>query len=148
MRRGPDYAPLRAAARRHGQHAPLSRTALTHRLQASRPCAAPIGSSASLPEPTAPPMTTAPTARLRPLLASAFLVVAATSGLLSACYRDDSTAPGSRRPLSRVLLTDSPFPYDSVTAVEIYIESIAASEKSDTTGMVEADWVTVATPRR
>ena len=93
-------------------------------------------------------MTTANRVHLRPLLASALLVVAASSGLVMACYQDDSTGPGGRRPLSRVLLTDSPFPYDSVAAVEIYIESIAASETSDTTDMDEGDWVTVATPRR
>ncbi len=45
-----------------------------------------------------------------------------------------------------VLLTDSPFPFDAVQRVEVYIESIAASASADTAGDVTTGWVTVAEP--
>ena len=89
-----------------------------------------------------------PSPRLKPLLAATAVAIAALA-FVTGCYEDDSTGPNSPGPrLSRILLTDAPFPYDSVSAVEIFIESIAASESSDTTGLDEGDWVTVATPRR
>jgi hypothetical protein len=64
-----------------------------------------------------------------------------------ACYQDDSTAPnlpGGAKPVARVLLTDAPFPYDSVTSVNLYIVRIEASTQMDTTG---GAWVVFAEPR-
>jgi len=73
------------------------------------------------------------------LLAAALLVGAS-------CYKDDTTSPTNRKPLARVLLTDAPFPYDSVASVNVYVASIDASSDLDTTG--GGEWVRVATPDR
>src|SRR5205814_3882122 len=63
----------------------------------------------------------------------------------SACYQDDSSnGPASRKPLAKVLLTDAPFPYDSITSVNLYVVRIEASAQLDT---VRGDWVVVAEPR-
>src|SRR5947208_16855742 len=63
----------------------------------------------------------------------------------SACYQDDSSnGPASRKPLAKVLLTDAPFPYDSVTSVNLYVVRLEASTQMDATGR---DW-TVITERR
>src|SRR5437762_1192677 len=63
------------------------------------------------------------------------------------CYQDETTTPApSRKPLARVLLTDAPFPYDSVASVNVYVGSIDASSGLDTTG--GGEWVRVATPDR
>ena len=72
-----------------------------------------------------------------PLLAAALLVGAG-------CYKDDTTSPLHGKPLARVLLTDAPFPYDSVASVNVYVASIDASSDIDTTG--GGTWVRVATP--
>jgi len=72
-----------------------------------------------------------------PLLAAALLVGAG-------CYKDDTTSPLHGKPLARVLLTDAPFPYDSVVSVNVYVASIDASSDIDTTG--GGTWVRVATP--
>src|SRR5438552_17957405 len=64
----------------------------------------------------------------------------------SACYQDDSSnGPASRKPLAKVLLTDAPFPYDSVTSVNLYVVRIEASTQMDATG---GDWIVIAEPRR
>ncbi|OLC07878.1 MAG: hypothetical protein AUH34_00590, partial [Gemmatimonadetes bacterium 13_1_40CM_70_12] len=73
------------------------------------------------------------------LLAAALLVGAG-------CYKDDTTSPQYGKPRARVLLTDAPFPYDSVASVNLYVASIAASGDVDTTG--GGEWVRVATPDR
>src|SRR2546426_812832 len=73
------------------------------------------------------------------LLAAALLVGAG-------CYKDDTTSPQSGKPRARVLLTDAPFPYDSVASVNLYVASIAASGDVDTTG--GGQWVRAATPAR
>jgi hypothetical protein len=86
--------------------------------------------------------------RLRPVLAAAALTAAALLAASTACYEDDTSSPKLAGQLTRVLLTDSPFPYDSVQAVEVYVESIAASVSFDTTGTHESDWITVATPKK
>lgn len=73
------------------------------------------------------------------------LVLALGAGL--ACYEDDSLAGGPQgRALARVLLTDAPFPYDSVAAVDVYIVRIEASAQFDTSG--SGSWTTIAVPRR
>ena len=75
----------------------------------------------------------------------AFTMTAALTAL-AAC--GDST-PTTARPGAEtsVLLTDAPFPYDSVTRVDVYIERIEASTSGDTTG-TSGSWVTVAEPKR
>ena len=70
-----------------------------------------------------------------PLLAAALLV---------GCYQDDTSGPVTHKPLARVLLTDAPFPYDSITSVNLYVVRIEASAQLDT---VRGDWVVVAEPR-
>ena len=72
-----------------------------------------------------------------PLLAAALLIGAG-------CYKDDTTSPLNGKPRARVLLTDAPFPYDSVASVNVYVASIDASRDIDTTG--GGAWVRVATP--
>jgi len=63
------------------------------------------------------------------------------------CYQDETTTPApSRKPLARVLLTDAPFPYDSVASVNVYVVSIDASSGLDTSG--GGDWVRVASPEK
>src|SRR5438552_1328197 len=73
------------------------------------------------------------------LLAAALLVAAS-------CYKDDTTSPRNGKSLARVLLTDAPFPYDSVARVNVYVASIDASSDLDTTG--GGQWVRAATPAR
>jgi hypothetical protein len=73
--------------------------------------------------------------------------LALAAGLLTGCYRDDTRilAPdGSGR--ARVLLTDAPFPYDSVASVDLYITRIDASASLDTSG--GGTWTTIVAPRR
>jgi len=65
----------------------------------------------------------------------------------NACYQDDtSVSPGSaQKPVAKVLLTDAPFPYDSVSSVNLHVVRIEASTQMDTTG---GDWVVFAEPRQ
>jgi uncharacterized protein DUF4382 len=81
---------------------------------------------------------------MRRLLPALVLVVAA----LGACYQDDISLtnglPG--RPLTRILLTDAPFPYDQVLSVDVHIVRVQASTSADTGG--SSVWTTVAEPRR
>lgn len=77
------------------------------------------------------------------------VVVCAIAALLAGggCYQDDTTAaPRSTVSLARVLLTDAPFPYDSVAGVNVSIVRIEASAGSDTTG--GGHWVLIAAPRQ
>ena len=53
------------------------------------------------------------------------LALLAVVTILVACYKDDVTtagAPNSRKPMAKVLLTDVPFPFDSVQSVQVYIQ--------------------------
>ncbi|HEX9611692.1 MAG TPA: DUF4382 domain-containing protein [Gemmatimonadales bacterium] len=71
-----------------------------------------------------------------------------TFGLIAgwACYQDETAGPDRVTSLARVLLTDAPFPYDSVESVNIYVVSVAASSDPDTSG--GAEWETIAEPNR
>ncbi|HTI06337.1 MAG TPA: DUF4382 domain-containing protein [Gemmatimonadales bacterium] len=81
-----------------------------------------------------------------PRLTIALLVLA---GLATACYKDDSSGPARGRPMAKILLTDDPFPFDSVQSVKVYIVSIAVSTHPDTgTSADSMQWVTVAAPHR
>jgi hypothetical protein len=76
------------------------------------------------------------------------LVLCAIAALLAGggCYHDETTAVPSSISLARVLLTDAPFPYDSVASVNVFIVRIEASAGSDTTG--GGHWVLIAAPRQ
>lgn len=79
-------------------------------------------------------------------LTLALLVLA---GLATACYKDDSSGPSRGRPMAKILLTDDPFPFDSVQSVNVYVVSIAVSTHPDTgTSADSMAWVTVAAPHR
>lgn len=47
----------------------------------------------------------------------------------------------------RVLLTDAPFPYDSVESVDLYVASVAVATSADTTAPDGAQWQVIAEPR-
>jgi hypothetical protein len=76
-----------------------------------------------------------------PLLTTALLAV-------GGCYQDDTSpsAPNSAKPTAKVLLTDAPFPYDSVSSVNLHIVRIEASHQPDTSG--GGNWVLVTEPRK
>ncbi|PYO15558.1 MAG: hypothetical protein DMD31_04650 [Gemmatimonadetes bacterium] len=65
-----------------------------------------------------------------------------------ACYQDDTvpSAPQSVKSLTRVLLTDAPFPYDSVASVHLHVVRIEANTLADTTG--SGAWALIAEPRK
>ncbi|HEX6534231.1 MAG TPA: DUF4382 domain-containing protein [Gemmatimonadaceae bacterium] len=77
---------------------------------------------------------------LAPLALAAALAVPAACG--------DGTAPRQQGGdgTTSVLLTDSPFPYDSLESVSVYVLSVAASPTGDTT--TDEGWVTIAEPHR
>lgn len=78
-------------------------------------------------------------APLAPLALCAALLVPAACG--------DGTAPRTHGDGSTsVLITDGPFPYDSLQSVNVYVVSIAASPAADTSA--GASWVTIAEPHR
>jgi hypothetical protein len=78
------------------------------------------------------------------------LPVLAVAALMAggACYQDDTTPAGPliRRPLAKVLLTDAPFPYDSVASVNVYVVRIEANALADTSG--GGEWVLITEPKR
>jgi hypothetical protein len=79
------------------------------------------------------------------------LALLAVATIAVACYKDDVTTavPNSRKPMAKVLLTDDPFPFDSVQSVQVYIVSIAVSTHPDTgTSADSMHWETVAAPHR
>jgi len=81
-------------------------------------------------------------------LSLALLAVATIAG---GCYQDDARSANGLNPGSRakILLTDDPFPFDSVQSVQVYIVSIALSTHPDTgTSADSMHWVTVAAPHR
>jgi len=69
---------------------------------------------------------------------------------LTACYQDDTLRPGTIAP-TVVLLTDDPFPFDSVGSVNIHVRRIEASP-TDTApedrAVGNATWVEIAAPNR
>jgi len=71
-------------------------------------------------------------------------LVAAALLVPGACYQDDTTAGPFGKPVARVLLTDAPFPYDSVQHVNIYVDRIEANTSPDTSG--GGQWVLIAQP--
>src|SRR2546430_3321845 len=73
--------------------------------------------------------------------------LAVAVGLTTFTCSDSSTTPANSTRATRTLLTDSPFPYDQVARVDIYVVSVAASLAADTTAS-GGDFVTLATPNR
>jgi hypothetical protein len=79
------------------------------------------------------------------------LALLAFAMIAAGCYQDDARPLGGISQLARakVLLTDDPFPFDSVQSVQVYIVSIALSTHPDTgTSADSMQWVTVAAPHR
>src|SRR5881409_885513 len=79
------------------------------------------------------------------------LALLAAAAIAVACYKDDVTTAvrSSGKPMAKVLLTDDPFPFDSVQSVQVYIVNIAVSTHPDTgTSADSMHWVTVAAPHR
>jgi hypothetical protein len=70
------------------------------------------------------------------------MMLAAVAGL--SCARDGSLDPPDDG-LTRVLLTDAPFPFDQVSRVDVFIVSVAAASTADTIVATDA-WITLAEP--
>jgi uncharacterized protein YjdB len=84
--------------------------------------------------------------RIRPFVIPALSLAAS---VVLGCYQDDPggpAAPNTNGGRTRVLITDAPFPYDSVARVEVYVTAVKAFASADTGR--GAPGVTVATPRR
>jgi hypothetical protein len=80
---------------------------------------------------------------------SAILACSITLTVLGAGACSDDPGGPHRDGLTRVLLTDAPFPYDLVSKVEVFIQSISASVAADTGAAAdEQGWVTIAEPMR
>lgn len=84
-------------------------------------------------------------------LSFALLAAVVTAVTAIACYQDDTAAPnaaGTRR-ATRVLITDAPFPFDTVASVDIYFISISASTEPDTgSNANNMQWVPLVEPHR
>ncbi|MGH7529552.1 MAG: DUF4382 domain-containing protein [Gemmatimonadales bacterium] len=83
------------------------------------------------------------------LLTLSLAVLGVVAGAF-ACYEDDLGGPdtGNGKPIAKVLVTDAPFPFDTVQSVNMYIVSVAASTAADTSAPGGQQWVTIAEPRR
>jgi hypothetical protein len=66
--------------------------------------------------------------------------------LIAGVVTCNSSAPGATGPLSRVLLTDGPFPYLWIDRVDLFVVSVSVSVDADTGA--SGNFVTVATPNR
>ena len=77
------------------------------------------------------------------------LALLAVGTMTLACYQDDSTGNTTGRPVTNVLLTDAPFPFDTVQSVNVYVISVSVSTQADTGGSADSmSWVTVTEPHR
>ena len=83
-------------------------------------------------------------------LSFVLLAAVVTTVVGGACYQDDSTGMNAaNRRATRVLITDAPFPFDSVQSVDVYIISISASTQPDTGGNADnVQWVPIVEPHR
>jgi hypothetical protein len=80
---------------------------------------------------------------MKHLLAASLALLGAVA---AACYQDDTLHPAAISP-TQVLITDDPFPFDTVGSVNIYVSRIEATTGLDTTG-TGGTWVTIATPHK
>ncbi len=79
------------------------------------------------------------------------LALLAVATIAAGCYKDDATSLPDRccTSTANVLITDAPFPFDTVQSVDVYIVSIAFSTQPDTGGSADSmSWVTVTEPHR
>ncbi|MGH2830170.1 MAG: DUF4382 domain-containing protein, partial [Actinomycetota bacterium] len=76
--------------------------------------------------------------------------LAVAGGLGIACYQDDALHPAAIAP-TKVFLTDAPFPYDSVSSVNVYVTRVEASPR-DTAPADRAagrvTWIEIAAPNK
>jgi hypothetical protein len=72
-------------------------------------------------------------------------ILAAAAVLTIAACSDTTNGLNGR---TQVLLTDAPFPFGGISRVDVYIAKIEASTSTDTTGGVDAGWVTIASPMK
>jgi len=72
------------------------------------------------------------------------LLLSAISGLELACYEDSLFEPHFAQGLTRVFLTDAPFPLETVGTVEVYVVEISASTDPDSTAGWDS-WTSLAT---
>ena len=80
---------------------------------------------------------------------SRLCVILLAGAALLGCYQDDSTGTLNRKPMARVLLTDAPFPFDTVQSVDIYVINVSVSTQADTGNDADnMSWVTVTEPHR
>ncbi len=73
------------------------------------------------------------------------MTAAVLLALLPAACVDEAGGPGSGE--VQVLLTDAPFPFESVERVDVFIEQVDASEQVDTSG-AGVTWATIARPQQ
>jgi len=78
------------------------------------------------------------------------LALLAVATLAVACYQDDSVStPNNAVSPTKVLITDAPFPFDTVQSVNVYVISVSVSTQADTGGSADSmSWVTVTSPHR
>jgi hypothetical protein len=67
--------------------------------------------------------------------------------VLTSCNTSETGPQSPAEGQTSVFLTDAPFPFDGVSRVDVYIESIALAVSADTSD-AGPPWVTVATPNR
>jgi uncharacterized protein DUF4382 len=75
----------------------------------------------------------------------------AVAAIAVACYKDDASAPtqSGDGPIAKILITDAPFPFDTVQSVDVYVISVSVSTEPDTGGSADSmSWVTVTEPHR
>ena len=65
--------------------------------------------------------------------------------ILAAC---SETGTGGQLGKTRILLTDSPFPYDRIARVDMHIVRVQVNATADTSQGTETGWTTVAEPNR
>lgn len=82
-------------------------------------------------------------------MTKALLTILAAGAVVAACGDGLTDVLPPPDGMTRIYLTDAPFPYDQVDRVDVHIVSIAATTEADTgAGVDERDWVTVVTPDR
>ena len=65
---------------------------------------------------------------------------------VGACSND--AVQSAQGPVSRVLMTDGPFPFDRVARVDLYVVTLSASLNPDTSATAGGDFITIASPHR
>lgn len=78
-------------------------------------------------------------------LVAASLALVGSLGI--ACYEDD-TLPPAAMAATTVLITDDPFPFDTVGSVNVYVSRIEASSRYPFDTTAAAAWVQIAAPKK